>query len=240
MPVAVNLFNHLGGLENEEIYESLDGVDTTIDDSRAEALVENELVEEVDPTEYELRITTEAVENNGVLVSATVAYDTLKPRGHRPAENSWYKDVERFTVRFSDTLFDDGGFVILGGGRPGGKLLHLQDILAVSPDDYERVNLQTGTIEDIVKEDSQDSKTRTVADYDEYTEAATASGRVDETGSLGSDLESSGDTTWEMFESTEYDGTVGVGTDSIVFYGNIWSPESMMDYIEEMIIPRID
>ncbi|WP_152419365.1 hypothetical protein [Halobiforma nitratireducens] len=240
MPVACSLYDLTNGFNTQQVYQDLQGFETTVDDENANDLIHSDLVGNVDSDEFELKITTTALNRQGGMLRCTIEYDTLKPRGHRAHERPWYKDVERFVVQFSDGLFEDGGFVILGSkSKRASAMLHLQEVLDLSPNDYERRDIPTGVIEDIVETDSKDSKTRTVEDYDEYTETASASGRLNEMGSLGNDLEDRGNTTWEMFESMDYDGVLGISTETVVFYGNIWEEETRIEYLENKITPKI-
>lgn len=243
-PVSCTLFRLTNGIEVDDLKETAEGFDEKVEDENATALIDNNLVDEdgfTDDEEIELRITTTELRKSGSRLRCTIEYDTLKPRGHRAGEKPYYRDVERANVEFSENLFEDGGFVVLGGqSKALSSTLHIKQILGISSEGYERAKISTETIEEIVDEDSEESKTRTVENPDEYTDTVSVAGNVDETGSMGAEAADGGSTTWEMYRSLDYGGMLGVGTKSVVFYSSLWELEQRMNYLENQVCPKIE
>jgi hypothetical protein len=224
MPVAFTLYNVTNGtVDSQELLDDLPGYEST----------------EQDPdVEGELKTDIADVGETSRGVEAVVQYDEPLKIGHRPGEPSHVKNTLRTRVRFVEEFFN-GGFVIIGPKRKRKKAASkVADILDIEPDDYQREGIPSGSIAAIVGEDSIDSSFGWWKDIDANTSSASVQGDIEDS-THAQDISDDGRIVWVIFTSERYGGKVGVSTGNVVFYGEDWTHDRSMNYINDFIIDKV-
>lgn len=188
----------------------------------------------------DLRTRTEDIEkwSGPKALSFSLVYERPVKVSSWNGQDTWARQKENQRVILTNEI-KNGGFLLIGSteGRDTG-ISRLLDLMNISEDDYDNIELPTSVVEAIVNQDEQSASTVSAKDIDSHTDSASAAGTLGKSG-IANRVES-GDITWKQISSKEFGGqTIGIGTDSLVTYGDVWTHKDRLEYVTEIVLDKL-
>lgn len=223
--VSVEMFEFSEDIDIDDIESTADGYTTT--DSNPNL-------------SDDLRIRTEDVErwSNPDALRFSIVFERPVKMSTWDDQSTWGKTKTNQSVIISEEIFG-GGFLMIGGkeGRST-AISRLMDLVGHDNDDYEKIDISTNAIDQIVSQDAQSAASVAARDIDPHTDSGYAAGNVGQS-RIARTVEG-GQVTWKQISSQQFGGeTIGIGTESIVTYGNGWDDRDRLDYVIDIVEPNL-
>jgi hypothetical protein len=201
--------------------------------------LEDEELEREDPkVEDKLKTKFAAVEATDSGLGATILFQV--PEEHSTFDGGEFiKEKKQARIRIGEMDGRFAVFIIAKSELQGEIASRMLDLLDLTPDEIEQIEITTENIKEILRDDGEIQSRATYKSVDENTSSASLAGRIGES-SPAERMEKLGEKAWVIYESSSFESKIGLTrkSNAAVFYGD-WTDDEMARYWRRIILPNL-